>query len=401
MRIFEIISVILEYSVFYKFNKHSNKILGRRIREACERLGTTYIKFGQMLSTRYDILSEKDCKELQKLFDQIKEVQYSKIREIFKHDFEKYPEEIFEGFNSKPISSASIAQVYKAKLKSGEFVAVKIRRPYIGRKIINDMDLLINIVRFLQVFSPSLKTVNAKGIVKEMKFWLLQEIDFESEVQNMLEIKKYYKFCDGIKYRDDLPPAVFIFPYPKLCSKNVITMNYIDGIPLSKINLIRDNPKYNIYLSLKSYVNAGTHALFHNKGEYLFQADPHPANILILKDGRASSVDLGLIGRISPENVKKTKKLFLAVYSEDIDNTVRSALELCGVSYKKYSKKIRKDIKEYLKKAPYKGVGFWFMEIVRIFIKHRKMPTNLNTMCWTCFLIRQEKDCMLATRLDT
>ncbi|MBR9691899.1 AarF/ABC1/UbiB kinase family protein [Candidatus Woesearchaeota archaeon] len=379
MGLLKITKVFLEYFVLHKVNKHSKKILGRRIREACEKLGTTYIKFGQMLSTRYDILSEKDCKALQELFDEIKEIPYSKIKEIFKHDLGKYPEEIYEEFNPKPISSASIAQIYRARLKSGEEVAVKVRRPYVGEKIIKDMNLLIRITKFCQFFSPLLKTANAANVAKEMKSWLLQEIDFENEIKNIIETKKHYSFCDGKRYRANLPSGVFLFPYRKFCSKNVITMNYIEGVPINRIDEIRDNPEYDINTSFKSYISAATHALFLNNKGYLFQADPHPANILIMKNGQASSIDCGLMARISSENVEKMKKLFLSVYSGDLDNTIRFALDVCDASRKKYADKVRKDMKDYLLRTPHEGIGFWFMGIIKIFIKYRiKVPYFLS-----------------------
>lgn len=370
MRSLQVLSVLVEFFIFHKFNRHSKKILGKRIKEACEKLGTTYIKFGQMLSTRYDIMSVEDCKELQKLLDDINPMPYEKIREIFRHDLGKYPEEIFDEFSPKPIASASISQVYKAKLKD-DIVAVKVRRPYVGKQIERDMDLLIKFVRFAQFFSRFLWRLKASKIIKEMKSWLLDEIDFEKELKNIIDIKKYYSFCDNRVYTKGVASGEFLHPYPRLCSKNIITMNFIEGVPLSKLHLIKDNPEYDVFLSLKSFLSATVHAFFHKKGEYLFQGDPHPANILILKNGRSASIDCGLTGRISTANLKNMKKLFLATYSGNVENTIKASLDLSNVSYKKYAPKIRKDIQDYLSKTPDEGIGFWFMEVVKICVKHK------------------------------
>jgi ubiquinone biosynthesis protein len=379
MGLIKMLKVFLRYFIFHNINYNSGKILGKRIREACEELGPIFIKFGQMLSTKYDILSKEDCLELQNLFDDINPISYEKVCEIFLHDFGQSPEEMYEEFDKIPIASASIAQVYRARLKTGEDVAVKVRRPYVGKNIIRDMNSLINFVRFFEFFSPSLRFVGGVEIAKEMKRWLLEEIDFENEIKNMIDLKICYNFCDGKQYRKDLPCLRLLFPYRDFCSKNIITMNFLDGVPLSKIHLVKNNLDYNPELSLDSYLNASTHAFFHNKGAYLFQADPHPANILILKHGEVASIDCGLIERISQKDIEKTTRLFLAVYSGDVENVVRSMLKVCDVDCFKYAGRIRGDVKEFLKRTPYEGIGFWFMGIVKILVKHRiPVPRFLN-----------------------
>lgn len=371
MRLFKITKTLLEYLVFNKLNRHSNKILGKRLREACEKLGTTYIKFGQMLSIKSEIFSKEDCKELRKLFEQIQEIPYSKIKEIFQHDFGKYPEEIYEKFNPKPISSASISQVYKAKLKNGKDVAVKVRRPHIGKTIESDMKTLKKLTRFFQFFSPTLKRLSVVTVIDELKSWLLQEIDFKQEVKNMIAIKKYYSFGDLKKFYKNLGYSFFIKPCDKYCSNNIITMDYVKGILLNNVNSIKNNSGYDIKKSIKTYICGGIHAMFYNKGDYLFQADPHLANIFILKDGNCANVDWGFMGKVKPNELKHMKNLFLSVYSQNLNRTIKSSLVMCDSYTKKNTNRIQKDVKIYLEKAQSEGIGFWFMGMVKIFIKHK------------------------------
>jgi len=128
----------IKYLVLYKLTRHRNKTLGTRLRLACEELGFVFIKIGQILSTRYELLSREDCTELQKLLDSVPPIPYEQVEKIFLEDFKVTPETIFQNWNPIPIASASVAQVYKAHtLKYGD-VAVKVRRPDIEKNIRSD-----------------------------------------------------------------------------------------------------------------------------------------------------------------------------------------------------------------------------------------------------------------------
>lgn len=375
MRAIKIINSFLEYLVFYKFNRHKNKILGKRLRQACEKLGVVFIKFGQMLSTRYDVLSEKDCMELQKLLDKAPELSYSKVKEIFLHDFGKLPEDLFLEFDFRSVASASISQVYKAKLHSGEEVAVKVRRPYLGKIIKKDVDIILNLSRLFSLFSSSLRTLNVVELVKELKRWLLSEIDFVQEAKNINVIKENYSFSDGKRFMRGLSTGMFIKSYVHFSSDNIITMDFVNGIPLSNVESIKKNKDMDLALSLKTYICAATYSLFNTKGDYYFQADPHLGNIFILEDGKAANVDWGLMGIISAKDIIKIKRLFLSVYSQDLDRTVKDALLMCSAYNKKNAIRIRADVRKYLSHTSNEGIGYWFMELVKIFVKHKiKVP---------------------------
>ncbi len=366
-RFMEVFARYLEYFLLYKLNKHKKKFLGRRIRECCEKLGITYIKMGQILSMRYDILPDKDCEELQKLLDNTTPISYTEIKNIIRKDFRKSPEQLFTTFEKKPIASASIAQVHKAKIKNVK-VAVKIKRPNIEEQILKDIKVIKSVVSFVQLFSPLLRHVKATKIVKQIESWLLEEIDFKHEARNIERIKKLYKKTET-KLRKDLGKGTFFTTIPKYCKNNVITTQFVEGIPLNKSKTVENNKNYNIKKSLKTYLTGAIRTLFENK-TYLFNADPHPANIIAQKNGDAANIDCGIIGYFNEKETKKVKQLLLTVYAQNLEEVIEAILDACNAP-PKFDKKIREDIKIYLKKTPHEGFGFWFVEILRICMKHR------------------------------
>ena len=367
----KIASILSKYLVFHKFNRHKRKPLGKRIKEACEELGPTFIKFGQILSVRYDLLPADDCKELQKLLDDVKPMPYSTVRDIFLHDFGKEPEEIFTNFDKKPIASASIAQVYKARLKTGEEVAVKVRKPYIGEIIEKDMKIIKFVSYVAQIFSPTLRHLQAHKIVDELTGWMMQEIDFEKEAKGIDALREYsISFSKG-KLGSIFSKVHHLKTYEDYNSKNILTINFVEGIPLNKIHLIRNDSEYDILESLKNGIKSTVATFALSKTHMVLHADPHPANLIIQKNGHITFIDCGLVTKIKKEHLAMMRKLLLAVYSQDIDETIKNALIMCNVSHKKYHKRIRKDIAAYLEHTKVSSLGYWFMGMVRIFIKHR------------------------------
>jgi ubiquinone biosynthesis protein len=369
-----IVSVVSRYFVFYKIGKRRKDILGKRIRHACEELGPIFIKLGQILSTRYDILSNENCVELQKLLDQVESIPLQKIEGILQKDYGKKYTAIFKTFETTPLASASIAQVHQATLYNGKKVAVKIRRPRISEYVESDIAVLKQVVSIGELFSPVLRHLDGKQIVGQLHDWILMEIDFRQEVQNIKRMKSYLAHAAEYTKTSEEEANNLVIPdvYEEYCTENVIVMEFIEGVPLSKFETIKDNPKYDILLSAKAIAMLILrHWLIASDDEYVFHADPHPANILILPHGRLALVDFGLIGRLSPEQTRNTADLFLAVYARNLEHSIKYALAIPGVDYEKYAEKLRPDIQAYLRKTPTKGIGFWFMGFVRIFVKHR------------------------------
>lgn len=359
-----------KYLVFYKFTRYQNKTLGTRLRLACEELGFVFIKIGQILSTRYELLSREDCAELQKLLDSVPPVPYEQIQKIFLEDFDTTPESIFQNWNPIPMASASVAQVYKAHIPKYGNVAVKVRRPGIEKNIRSDLAILKRLGKIAQIFSKDLQQTNLNEVFSQVESWLLAEIDFRNEADNLDRISNQYhgKMRETIgEYADNM---VFAKVYRDFSSDQVITMEFIEGIPVRNFKSIEGNPLYDIPRSIKSSMGA-IMRMWLNGDEFAFHGDPHPSNLLILPHGKLAFLDFGLLGYLSKKDTRETRDLLLAVYAQDLESTIRTALKMCGVSYDKYGPRIREDIKKYLETTKDSAMGFWFTGIARVFIKHR------------------------------
>lgn len=348
--------VFLKYLVFKR-----SQCLGARLRPAFEELGPTFIKIGQLLSTRHDLLSDEDCRELRKLLDTVKPIPFKKVRELLMHDFGKTPEALFKHFAQKPIASASVSQVHKATTIDGRIVAVKIRRPHIGRTIQTDMRILRQLAVIAQVFSPALRLVKAPRLVDQFREWLLQEIDFRHEAKNVVEVKN---FLTSTKKGLKASTGTLIIPelITEWCSENVLALEFIEGTPLNQCNK-------NVALAAKTYVNVSLRPLFEDK-PLVFQADPHPANIIVLEKGDVAIVDFGLVGHLTLTQVQRARELFIAIYAQNIDETIKSLLAMVEADYNKHAVQIRPEIEAFLKHSSAESAGYWFMELFKIMLKH-------------------------------
>jgi ubiquinone biosynthesis protein len=353
---------------------------GRRLKLAFEKLGITYIKIGQILSMRYDLLSRRDCEELQQLLDKVNVIPLEMIWTILANEYKKPHTSVFREFCEQPLGSASVSQVHKAVTFDGNVVAVKIKRPNVGEQFLNDIRIMKRLASLAQWFSPTLRNVQARALVDYFESWIQQDLDFDAEVRNMKKCKEQYQFVETV-YRKDLGKGVFTLPIESLCTENIVVMDYIDGIPMSRKEELLSNPNYDINKSIKTYVNAAIRNWFRqDRTTYVFQADPHLSNILALPNGDAANIDYGLISELTKKEAQQAKDLIMAVYLQDLNRTLKVACEMTGVSHKKYAPIIKPDIEDYLAKTKDEGLGFWFLEFAKIMIKNKiKFPLYLTT----------------------
>jgi ubiquinone biosynthesis protein len=373
----DIARVGVRYFLFYKINSHRKESLGKRLRLASEELGLVFIKLGQILSTRYDLLAKEDCEELQKLLDEVPPMNNEVVRKIFIKDFGKPPEDLYLKFNPHPIASASIAQVYKAKLADGQTVAVKVRRPGVDEAIRSDIGIFRKLAQLAQWFSSDLRHINLLKILDQLEGWLLTEVDFKNEIKNLEIVNIYYdertKEPDGEFARR----LVFPKPYRHFSSANIVVMSFIEGITLRQFKSIKNNPEYNIEESLKALMRAVLRAWINEK-ELFFHGDPHPSNLILLPGGKIGLLDFGLLGHFNKQDIQETRDLFLAVYSKNVESSALLALKMCHVSPRFNTFLLREDILAYIENTRFSGLGFWFMGFIHIFVKHRiPMPYQL------------------------
>lgn len=321
----DIVSVFIKYGLyqnsdkkFFSKNKEKKTLhLSRpeKLRLALEELGPTFIKLGQILSVRPDLLPLEYIKELEKLQDEVCCSEDVKIDEIIKNNFGKSIDEIFISIETTPFASASLSQVYKAQLKNGDWVAIKVQKPNVEEIINTDLAILTDlanlskiIIRDDWVFQPPL-------IVSEIKRSLTKEINFVLEGLNYERFNENFKKVDYVK----LPKV-----YWQYTNTEILTMEYIDAIKMKELFTCQCD-KYD----KKKIAERGARiALKQIFVDGFFHADPHPANVLVKSPATIVMIDVGMVGALDLNTRKILLNLLNAFINEDIDAIITSFKKL-------------------------------------------------------------------------
>lgn len=313
----EIVKVMGKYGFGVLINKKSNfkSSSAQNLRKAFEELGPTFIKIGQILSTRPDILPNEYIKELALLQDNVAPEAFNSINDTFTKNFNAPITKLFLEFDEKSFASASIAQVHKAVLKDGRKVIVKIQRPYIYEKMKMDISILYKIIKLTRAkFSDFL--IDPKDALDEILSSTELELNFENEKNNILKFHKL-NFSEADVY---VPYVV-----GSLCSDKIITMEFITGCKITDKNSLE---KSNIDLNKlgEALTNSFLKQVFIDG---FFHADPHPGNILI-KDNKICFIDFGIMGSLSDSMKLALNEMIKATVYED-KNKLISVLMSIGV----------------------------------------------------------------------
>jgi ubiquinone biosynthesis protein len=278
-----------------------------RFRAMLEELGPTFIKFGQVLSTRPDLLPAGFAEALRGLQDDCPALPPQEALRAVEDGLGRPVSELFREFDATPIASASVAQVHRAVLPSGDEVAVKVRRPGIRDSVLRDLDLLRYLARLAEAIIEESGLVTPHSIVEELEAAFLSELDFEHEARNM---RRFAANLAG-KQRSYTVPKV----YDQLSSRSVLTMEFVHGERLSSLGPDRDRKKI-----AANIVSASFDQLF---VDGLFHADPHPGNAFILADDRIALIDFGLVGELSYAMRETLMVLVIGVATRDADMVAR------------------------------------------------------------------------------
>lgn len=306
-----------------------------RLRRAFEELGPTFIKLGQVLSGRSDLISAELAEELQKLQDEVPPFPYEDAKKIIEADLGGSIEDIFAGFDKVPVAAASIAQVHHAVLKDGTEVAVKVRRPGIERELEQDVYILTGIAHLLEKHIQDSRIYNPTGVVEEFARTVRQEINFEIELDNAVKFADIFRDSDTIKI-----PEVFTV----YSSRRVMTMERISGIRINELDRLDAAGFDRVELAMN-----GAHAFFKQIFENgFFHADPHAGNMFVMEDGRVGLLDFGMVGRLSEENMEVIADTFLALVNRDFDGLVQQYINLGFVSEDMDLDRFRKEFKRDL-----------------------------------------------------
>jgi len=360
--------------VLFKYGLNPKLTPPKKLRLALEELGPTFVKFGQILSTRPDFLPPEFIKELEKLQDQAPPFSTLEAQKIIEKELNQPLEKIFKKFEPKPIAAASLSQVHKAILPNDEVVAVKIQRPGIEKIIESDLEILKHLASFLENHLPHGWVYQPKLIISELKKAIKKEIDFINEAYNFERFKINFKNFEGIKV-----PKI----YWEFSTSKVLTMEFVEGIKVSEIT----QEKYKNVFDPKKVAKRGAEAILKQILEDgFFHADPHPANLLVQPPATIVILDAGMVGHLDEITISKIGKLIQAITDKNL-NQIVECLESLGVIMKEIDKnQFRQDLKELLDR--YFGLPLKRLEIRRMsedLLKlmvsyHLTLPSNLVLM---------------------
>ena len=342
----------LEISLQMLFKKQPKNLerLSRpeRIRLVFEELGPTFIKFGQILSTRPDLIPYEYAKELEKLQDDVPPFEYNDVRRIIWEDFGQSVDAVFQSFEEKPMAAASIGQVHRAKLESGEEVVVKVQRPDIRKIIEVDLEIMLHIGYLMERHLEEFDIQHPTRLVGIFARTIEKEINYKIEAANTEHFSR--QFLDN--------PTIYIPKvYHDLTTSRVITMEYVDGVKASEIVTLREEG-----YDLVEIADRGASLLmdqFFVQG--FFHADPHPGNILILPENVICYVDFGMMGRINRRERHDFADLIMYIVRRNERKVVDVILKLVEVHGPVNRSELESDVAELI--DSYLGLPLKHLEV--------------------------------------
>ncbi|MBI2539418.1 MAG: AarF/ABC1/UbiB kinase family protein [Deltaproteobacteria bacterium] len=309
--------------------------LPERLRIALEELGPTFIKFGQLLSTRPDIVPREYVKAFDLLLDQVPPFPSEQARRIIESELQAPIAELVAKFDDTPLAAASIAQVHRATLWSGEEVVFKVRRPGIQEVIKQDIDILHRVADLIERYVPDLAFLNARGLVEEFEQVIQEEMDFLREAENASRFRANFEGS-----RELYVPKVFLH----LTTEQVLVMEYLEGARIDDLDKLRETG-----VDLDKLARRGSEVLFKMiLTDGFFHADPHPGNFLVLSNGQLGFVDFGVVGRIREDLLDAMGSTFIGLLNRDYDALTRQSINLGfvpeSVDLERYRQEMRGDL---------------------------------------------------------
>ena len=342
-----------------------------RLRLALEELGPSFIKLGQLMSTRADLFPIEYIEELKKLQDSVPPVPFQEIARVVETDLQKPLDEVFKDFSRQPVAAASVAQVHRAELFSGESVAVKVIRPGIDKVIRDDIRIMYYLAeKFEKAFEMG-KAVGATNVVGEFERTVFRELDMRIEAGNMEKFAGNFKKIQEIHI-----PRVFW----DLSTRSVLVMAFVPGVKMDQVDRIRGmgiDPGDVAMIGLRSFSRQLMEFGF-------FHADPHPANTIVMADGRVALVDFGITGYLDEEDMRQIAFLFLGYAEHDYDMVMEALIAAGFVDETRVDlKRFRTDLKDISEPFYGRSLGTISVrdvadQVMQLIYKYRlRLPRNL------------------------
>ena len=344
-----------------------------RVRKALEELGPAFIKLGQILSTRPDLLSVDFMQELTKLQDDVPSFPFTDVRDILENEFGKPLDQIFSQFEEHPLAAASIGQVHRARTLDGKEVVVKVQRPDIRRIIEVDLEIMMHLADLAEKHIEGWDVQRPTRIVTEFARTIEKELDYTMESMNMLRFARQF---------DDDPDIYIPRVYREISSNRVLTMEYIDGVKASDISRLKKEGLDPVIIAER-----GFDLIMKQVFKYgFFHADPHPGNIFILPDNVICYLDFGMMGRVDLASREDFVDLMLSAARGDEKKAVDALLELTSPQKEPDRRMLERDVSEFIDQYSYMPLGELEMgELITRLLKtaalHRlSVPPNLFLM---------------------
>ena len=283
--------------------------------EDLKKMGPTYVKLGQLLSTRPDLLPENYLQALANLQDDVETVPYEEVQKIFEEEIGVKINKAFELFDPKPLASASIGHVHLALLPSGRKVVVKIQRPGVRKNFIEELETLKNMADLAVTHSKVAKKYALDDVIEELRFILLNELDYNKEAQNLVILKENLK-----EFKNLIVPS----PVAEYSSSKVLTMDFIDGKKITSLGNLKK-----IETDFTSVIDDLVEAYMKQIiVDGFVHADPHPGNIHVTADDKVALMDLGMVAKFSPKIQEKIMMLLVGMTKKDGDDITDALLEI-------------------------------------------------------------------------
>jgi ubiquinone biosynthesis protein len=308
---------------------------GERLREALTELGPTFIKLGQVLSTRPDLVTYEVAEELALLQDKVAPVPYAKMAPVLEQTLGRPRDDVFDWFDETPVASASLSQVYRAVLKNGDAVAVKIQRPNIEKIIQSDLALMHQIAAWVDEHVRDVQWLNAPGVVHEFARSIRRELDFDIEAGIIDQFHHNFEGAEGVF----IPKT-----YPEFCSRRLLVVQWVDGVRVDQFDAY---PARNC--DREVLARRGCEILCVMVFEHhLFHADPHPGNIFITRDNTLAFLDYGMAGHLEKADVAALADLFLAMFHQDSVECVNALLQLTAGGEPENMEGLRHEVADFI-----------------------------------------------------
>ncbi len=351
-------------------SERETQTLETRIRRTFEDLGPTFVKLGQVLATRPDLIPMSLVLELRKLQDRVPPFPFEQVQAVVAEELGRPIEAVFAEFDPQPIAAASIGQVHRARLETGEEVVVKVQRPELGRVIDRDLEILRALAGLIHEKIPEARQFNLPGIAQEFSGALRLEADYTNERANQERFIRLWADDDRVS-----APR----PYPELSTARVLTMEFIRGVKVTDLEGlasvgadVRDIARLGSHIALRGIFDHG-----------FFHADPHPGNFFVLPGGRITLIDFGMMGVIDRERLDELLSFLVALLVNDPDMMVRLFLELDLIDESIDLRSLKREIKQLIDRyynVPVGDIdlGRFINQVFEVVVKHDvRMPADL------------------------